>query len=226
MFRSLPSLPSRRGFLRSSAAALLAAGIGVATAPAGLRYPHAPGLGARGAPLPRHQVGRRAADGARRRAVVYELDDVAYGAVSPYIPPRRRHVRRVDGALGCTDGTQPVVQQSIDIAEASPVTVRRVRPKRRPEDHGLPGRSLGPRRRQPRCASCRPRRSSRRERRQPPRGADRPRRARGIGDRLRRGARPIVEPRADGGGRSATSAVNLPAGSVSTLFVSMTPRAR
>ncbi len=56
-------------------------------------------------------------------AVVYELDDVAYGAVSPYIP-------LADGTYvvsmvpsDAADGTQPVVQQSIDIAEGEPLTV-------------------------------------------------------------------------------------------------------
>ncbi|MCW2166086.1 protein of unknown function (DUF4397) [Microbacterium hydrothermale] len=123
MFRATPSLrPARLAAI--GAAALLTAGIGVATAPAASAAPTAPGGWARVAHLSPDtksvDVQLTALAGG---AVVYELDDVAYGAVSPYIP-------LADGTYvvsmvpsDAADGTQPVVQQSIDIAEGEPLTV-------------------------------------------------------------------------------------------------------
>jgi len=56
-------------------------------------------------------------------AVVYELEDVAYGAVSPYIP-------LVEGTYvvsmvpsDAADDTEPVVQQTVDVVAGGPVTV-------------------------------------------------------------------------------------------------------
>ena len=126
MFPRTPAVSSRRPARLAAigATALIAAGIGIATAPAASAAPTEPGGWARVAHLSPDtksvDVQLTALAGG---AVVYELDDVAYGAVSPYIP-------LADGTYvvsmvpsDATDGTQPVVQQSIDVAEGEPLTV-------------------------------------------------------------------------------------------------------
>ncbi|WP_405372324.1 MULTISPECIES: DUF4397 domain-containing protein [unclassified Microbacterium] len=56
-------------------------------------------------------------------AVVYELDDVAYGAVSDYIPLAEGTyvVSMVPSDAG--DDAEPVVEQSVEVAAGDPVTV-------------------------------------------------------------------------------------------------------
>lgn len=53
----------------------------------------------------------------------FELDDVAYGAVSPYwsLEPGTYVVSMVPA--DAPDGTAPVIQQSVDVASGTPVTV-------------------------------------------------------------------------------------------------------
>ncbi|MDZ5143749.1 DUF4397 domain-containing protein [Microbacterium testaceum] len=126
MFPLTASVLSRRPARLAAigATALIAAGIGIATAPAASAAAAEPGGWARVAHLSPDtksvDVQLTALAGG---AVVYELDDVAYGAVSPYIP-------LADGTYvvsmvpsDAADGTQPVVQQSIDVAEGEPLTV-------------------------------------------------------------------------------------------------------
>jgi hypothetical protein len=106
------------------AAALVPAALGVATAPAASAAPAEPGGWARVAHLSPDtksvDVQLTALAGG---AVVYELEDVAYGAVSDYIP-------LVEGTYvvsmvpsDAADDAEPVVQQSVDVAAGAPVTV-------------------------------------------------------------------------------------------------------
>jgi hypothetical protein len=56
-------------------------------------------------------------------AVVYELDDVAYGAVSNYIPLAEGTYIISMVPSDAADDAEPVVQQSVDVAAGAPVTV-------------------------------------------------------------------------------------------------------
>ena len=56
-------------------------------------------------------------------AVVYELEDVAYGAVSDYIPLAEGTYVVSMVPSDAADDAEPVVQQSVDIAAGGPVTV-------------------------------------------------------------------------------------------------------
>lgn len=56
-------------------------------------------------------------------AVVYELDDVAYGAVSSYIPLAEGTYVVSMVPSDAADDAEPIVQQSVDVAAGGPVTV-------------------------------------------------------------------------------------------------------
>ncbi|KAA9085321.1 DUF4397 domain-containing protein [Microbacterium radiodurans] len=117
---------SRRGIrgLALAAAAVIPFAIGVAVAPAASAAPAEPGGWARVAHLSPDtksvDVQMTALAGG---AVVYELDDVAYGAVSDYIPLAEGTYVVSMVPSDAADDAEPVVQQSVDVAAGGPVTV-------------------------------------------------------------------------------------------------------
>ncbi|MFF0909573.1 DUF4397 domain-containing protein [Microbacterium enclense] len=123
--RSSTRTPRRalRG-LALTAAAVMPLALGVALAPAASAASAAPGGWARVAHLSPDtksvDVQMTALSGG---AVVYELDDVAYGAVSDYIPLAEGTYVVSMVPSDAADDAEPVVQQSIDVAEGEPVTV-------------------------------------------------------------------------------------------------------
>lgn len=106
------------------AAAVVPAALGLAIAPAAYAAPTDPGGWARVAHLSPDtksvDVQMTALAGG---AVVYELDDVAYGAVSDYIPLAEGTYVVSMVASDAADGAEPIVQQSIDVTAGQPVTV-------------------------------------------------------------------------------------------------------
>lgn len=117
---------SRRGIRRLAliAAATLPAALAIAIAPAAHAAPVEPGGWARVAHLSPDtksvDVQLTALAGG---AVVYELEDVAYGAVSQYIPLAEGTYVVSMVPSDAADDAEPVVQQSVDIAAGGPVTV-------------------------------------------------------------------------------------------------------
>ncbi|NHI16077.1 DUF4397 domain-containing protein [Microbacterium excoecariae] len=121
-----PARRPRRGFraLALVAAAALPAVLGSALAPAASASTTDPGGWARVAHLSPDtkavDVQMTALSGG---AVVYELDDVAYGAVSDYIPLDEGTYVVSMVPSDAADDAEPVVRQSVDVAEGEPVTV-------------------------------------------------------------------------------------------------------
>lgn len=116
----------RRGLraLALAAVAALPLALGVATAPAAMAASTAPSGWARVAHLSPDtksvDVQLTALAGG---AVVYELDDVAYGAVSPYIPLTEGTYVVAMVPSDAADDAEPVVRQSVDVTQGVPVTV-------------------------------------------------------------------------------------------------------
>lgn len=126
---SLHNSTPRRGRHRMRSLALVAAAVipaalGVAIAPAAVAAPAEVGGWARVAHLSPDtksvDVQLTALAGG---AVVYELDDVAYGAVSQYIPLAEGTYVVSMVASDAADNAEPVVQQSIDVTAGAPLTV-------------------------------------------------------------------------------------------------------
>lgn len=119
-----PSTGSARRGLALAAIALLPAAVGVATAPAALAAPAEAEGWARVAHLSPDtksvDVQMTALAGG---AVVYELDDVAYGAVSDYIPLAQGTYIISMVPSDAADDAEPVVEQSVDVTDGDPVTV-------------------------------------------------------------------------------------------------------
>lgn len=126
---STPGSPRRtprrrvRG-LALMAAALLPVALGVAVAPAASAAPAEPGGWARVAHLSPDtksvDVQMTALAGG---SVVYELEDVAYGAVSDYIPLAEGTYVVSMVPSDAADDAEPIVRQSVDVAAGGPVTV-------------------------------------------------------------------------------------------------------
>ena len=119
--------PTRRRRVRRLAlvaAAVLPVALGVAIAPAASAAPVEPGGWARVAHLSPDtksvDVQMTALAGG---AVVYELEDVAYGAVSDYIPLAEGTYVVSMVPSDAADDAEPIVQQSVDVAAGGPVTV-------------------------------------------------------------------------------------------------------
>lgn len=119
--------PARRRRVRGLAlvaAAVLPVALGVAIAPAASAAPVEPGGWARVAHLSPDtksvDVQMTALAGG---AVVYELEDVAYGAVSDYIPLAEGTYVVSMVPSDAADDAEPIVQQSVDVAAGGPVTV-------------------------------------------------------------------------------------------------------
>lgn len=117
----------RRGLrgLALAAAAVAPLALGLAVAPAATAAaPAAPGGWARVAHLSPDtksvDVQMTALAGG---AVVYELDDVAYGAVSEYIPLAEGTYVVSMVPSDAADDAEPVVQQSVEVSQGEPVTV-------------------------------------------------------------------------------------------------------
>jgi len=110
--------------LALATAALLPAALGLATAPAAMAATSEPAGWARVAHLSPDtksvDVQLTALAGG---AVVYELDDVAYGAVSPYIPLAEGTYVVSMVPSDAADDAQPIVRQSVDVTEGAPLTV-------------------------------------------------------------------------------------------------------
>lgn len=121
-----PARRSRIGLrgLALTAAAVLPLALGVATAPAAMAAPAAPSGWARVAHLSPDtksvDVQMTALAGG---AVVYELDDVSYGAVSDYIPLAEGTYVVSMVPSDATDDSEPVVQQSVEVSAGEPITV-------------------------------------------------------------------------------------------------------
>lgn len=117
---------SHRGVrgLALAAAAVIPLALGVAIAPAASAAPVEPGGWARVAHLSPDtksvDVQMTALAGG---AVVYELEDVAYGAVSDYIPLTEGTYVVSMVPSDAADDAEPVVQQSVEVAAGGPVTV-------------------------------------------------------------------------------------------------------
>lgn len=123
--RSSASAPRRRlRGLTLAAVAVVPLAVGLATAPAAMAAPTVPSGWARVAHLSPDtksvDVQMTALAGG---AVVYELDDVAYGAVSDYIPLTEGTYVVSMVPSDAADDAEPVVQQSVDVSEGEPVTV-------------------------------------------------------------------------------------------------------
>lgn len=120
-----PTAPRRgvRG-LALAAAAVLPLALGALVAPAASAATSEPGGWARVAHLSPDtksvDVQMTALAGGD---VVYELEDVAYGAVSDYIPLAEGTYVVSMVPSDAAEGAEPVVQQSVDIAAGGPVTV-------------------------------------------------------------------------------------------------------
>ncbi|MEW1917976.1 DUF4397 domain-containing protein [Microbacterium sp. NPDC080005] len=117
---------SRRGArgLALAVAAVVPFAIGVAVAPAASASTAEPGGWARVAHL---SPDTKAVDvqltALAGGDVVYELDDVAYGAVSDYIPLAEGTYVVSMVPSDAADDAEPVVQQSVDVAAGDPLTV-------------------------------------------------------------------------------------------------------
>ncbi|WP_170285662.1 DUF4397 domain-containing protein [Microbacterium rhizomatis] len=124
--RNSPPRSVGRGIRRLAivAAVVIPATLGIASAPAAYAAPADPGGWARVAHLSPDtksvDVQMTALAGG---AVVYELDDVAYGAVSPYIPLAEGTYVVSMVPSDAAAGTEPMVQQSVEVAAGQPVTV-------------------------------------------------------------------------------------------------------
>lgn len=125
VLRSSTSAP-RRGLrgLALAAAAVIPLALGLATAPAAMAAPAEPGGWARVAHLsPDTKSVDIQLTALAGGAVVYELEDVSYGAVSEYIPLTQGTYVVSMVPSDAADDAEPVVQQSVDVAEGAPVTV-------------------------------------------------------------------------------------------------------
>lgn len=117
---------SRRGLrhLILATAAVIPFALGIAVAPAATAAPADPGGWARVAHLSPDtksvDVQMTALAGG---AVVYELEDVAYGAVSDYVPLAEGTYVVSMVPSDAADDAEPIVQQSVDISAGGPVTV-------------------------------------------------------------------------------------------------------
>ncbi|MDQ1112145.1 hypothetical protein QE418_001593 [Microbacterium testaceum] len=130
------SSPSPRSARRSriglrglalTAAAVLPLALGVATAPAAMAAPAAPAAPSGWARVAHLSPDTKSVDvqmtALAGGAVVYELDDVSYGAVSDYIPLAEGTYVVSMVPSDATDDSEPVVQQSVDVSAGEPITV-------------------------------------------------------------------------------------------------------